>query len=168
MMFRFARSTALIVGVVAVLAACSSSAGSSAPSAAAASAAAPSAAASAPAAGGTTLALADSPLGKIVVDGQGKTLYMFTPDDGQAAPTCVDACAKNWPALIATGTPTVGPGVTAAASTVARTDGAGNQVKIGDYPLYYFGKDAAAGDTNGQGVGGKWYVVGADGEPIKG
>jgi predicted lipoprotein with Yx(FWY)xxD motif len=167
-MSKHARTLALIVGVVTVLAACSSSAASSAPAAAAPSAAAPSAAAPAPAAAGATLALADSPLGKIVVDGQGKTLYMFEPDDGQAAPTCVAACAGNWPALIATGTPTLGPGLTAAASTVARTDGGGTQVKFGDYFLYYFGKDAAAGDTNGQGVGGKWYVVGADGEPIKG
>ena len=167
-MSRYVRTFALIVGVMTVLAACSSSGASSAPSAAAPSAAAPSVEASAPAAGGTTLALADSALGKIVVDGQGKTLYMFEPDDGQAAPTCTDACAANWPALIATGTPTLGDGLTAAVSTVARTDGGGTQVKYGDYFLYYFGKDAAAGDTNGQGVGGKWYVVGADGEPIKG
>ena len=55
----------------------------------AAPSAAPSVEASAPAAGDTTLALADSALGKIVVDGQGKTLYMFTPDEDQAAPTCV-------------------------------------------------------------------------------
>ncbi len=166
-MSRYARSFALIVGVMTVLAACSSSAASSAPSAAAPSAA-PSVEASAPAAGGATLALADSALGKIVVDGQGKTLYMFEPDDGQAAPTCVDACAGNWPAFVVTGTPTLGPGLTATVATVARTDGSGTQVKYGDYFLYYFGKDAAAGDTNGQGVGGKWFVVGADGEPIKG
>ncbi len=92
-MSRYVRTFALIVGVMTVLAACSSSGASSAPSAAAPSAAAPSVEASAPAAGGATLALADSALGKIVVDGQGKTLYMFEPDDGQAAPTCTDACA---------------------------------------------------------------------------
>jgi predicted lipoprotein with Yx(FWY)xxD motif len=166
-MHKMLRFMVLGVALSALLAACSSSGSSSAPSAAAPSAAAPSAAASAPAAGGTTLALADSALGKIVVDGQGKTLYMFEPDDGQAAPTCVADCATNWPALIASGTPTVGDGITAAAATVARTDGGGDQVKLGDYPLYYFAADKAAGDTNGQGVGGKWYVVGADGEPIK-
>jgi predicted lipoprotein with Yx(FWY)xxD motif len=163
------RSLALGVALSAVLAACSSSGAS--PSAAAPSAAAPSAAPSAAApsaAAATTLALADSALGKIVVDGQGKTLYMFTPDEDQAAPTCVDACAANWPALIVTGTPTLGTGLTAAVATVARTDGGGTQVKYGEYPLYYFAADTAAGQTNGQGQGGKWYVVGADGEPIKG
>lgn len=167
-MHKAIRIAALGGALALALAACSSSGTSSAPSAAAASAAAPSAAASAPApAAGATLALADSKLGKIVVDSQGKTLYMFEPDDGKAAPTCVADCASNWPALIATGTPTLGDGLTAKVATVARTDGGGNQVKYGDYFLYYFGKDAAAGDTNGQGVGGKWFVVGADGEPIK-
>jgi predicted lipoprotein with Yx(FWY)xxD motif len=165
-MHRIVGPTALLIGIVAVLAACSSSGASSAPTAAP-SAAAPSAEASTPAAGGTTLALADSALGQIVVDGQGKTLYMFTPDEDQSAPTCVADCATNWPALIAAGTPTAGSGLTAAVSTIARTDGGGDQVKYGEYPLYYFAADKAAGDTNGQGVGGKWYVVGADGEPIK-
>jgi len=164
------RLLALAIGLSATLAACSSSGATTAPSAAAPSAAAPSAAApsvEAPAAAVTTLALADSALGKIVVDGQGKTLYMFEPDDGKAAPTCVADCATNWPALIATGAPTLGDGITAAAATVARTDGGGDQVKLGDYFLYYFAADKAAGDTNGQGVGSKWFVVGADGEPIK-
>src|SRR4249919_3721726 len=107
-MHKIIRLFVLGVALSAVMAACSSSGASpsaAAPSAAAPSAAAPSAAPSA-AAGGTTLALADSALGKIVVDGQGKTLYMFTPDEDQAAPTCVDKCATNWPALIVTGTPT--------------------------------------------------------------
>jgi predicted lipoprotein with Yx(FWY)xxD motif len=167
-MHKISRFLLLGVALSALLAACSSSGASpsAAPSAAAPSAA-PSAAAPS-AAAGTTLALADSALGKIVVDGQGKTLYMFTPDEDQAAPTCVDACAKNWPALIVTGTPTLGAGLTAAAATIARTDGGGTQVKFGEYPLYYFAADTAAGQTNGQGQGGKWYVVGADGEPIKG
>jgi predicted lipoprotein with Yx(FWY)xxD motif len=168
-MHKIIRLFVLGVALSAVMAACSSSGASpsaAAPSAAAPSAAAPSAAPSA--AAGTTLALADSALGKIVVDGQGKTLYMFTPDEDQAAPTCVDKCAANWPALIVTGAPTLGAGLTATASTIARTDGGGTQVKYGEYPLYYFAADKAAGDTSGQGQGGKWYVVGADGEPIKG
>jgi predicted lipoprotein with Yx(FWY)xxD motif len=150
------RLLALSIGLIVVLAACSSSGASSAPSAAAPSEA-PAAAA--------TVALADSPLGKILVDAAGKTLYMFEKDtDG--TPTCYDDCATNWPALVVPGAATAGDGVTAALTTVARTDGA-MQVKAGEFPLYYFAADAAAGDTNGQGVGGIWFVVGADGEPIK-
>ena len=159
----------LVLGValIAIVAACSSSGASpsaAAPSAAAPSAA-PSAAASAPAAG-TTIALANSSLGKILVDSKGMTLYMFDPD-AAGTPTCYDACATNWPALLADGTPTAGTGLDAAKlATVDRTDG-GKQVKFGTWPLYYFAADAAAGDTKGQGQGGVWWVVGADGAPIK-
>ncbi len=156
------------LGLSAVLAACSSSGASpsaAAPSAAP-SAAAPSAVASEAPAGTATIVLADSALGQILVDGEGRTLYMFIPDEA-GTPTCYDACATNWPPLLATGTPTAGTGLDAAKlSTVDRTDG-GKQVKFGTWPLYTFAADAAAGDTNGQGQGENWYVVGADGEPIK-
>jgi predicted lipoprotein with Yx(FWY)xxD motif len=50
-------------------------------------------------------------------------------------------------------------------TTVDRTDGT-KQVKYGDWPLYYHANDAAAGDTNGQGLFDKWYVVDAAGELI--
>jgi predicted lipoprotein with Yx(FWY)xxD motif len=135
------RLIALAIGLSAVLAACSSSGASTAPSAAAPSAA-PSAAASAPAASasasapaaaeGTTIALADTSLGKVLVAANGMTLYMFTPDDGQAASTCGTGCIDKWPALIAD-SPTAGAGLDASKlSTVARADGSGNQVKYGD------------------------------------
>ena len=161
------------------VAACSSGGASTAPStapsvapsevASEAPSAAPSEAASeAPsAAAGVSLALADSALGKILVDGDGKTLYMFTPDEA-GQPTCYDDCAGAWPPLTADAAPTAGAGLDASLITlVARTDGT-QQVKYGEYPLYYFSGDAAAGETNGQGLNEKWYVVGADGEEITG
>jgi predicted lipoprotein with Yx(FWY)xxD motif len=167
------------VAIAAIVAACSSGSGATtAPSVAAPTTAAseapasaePSASAAAsPAAGGVSIALADSSLGKIIVDGEGKTLYMFTPDEDGGAPTCYDQCATNWPALKAddAAAVTAGAGLDQSKVTVVdRTDG-GKQVKYGEYPLYYFANDAAAGDVNGQGLNDKWYVVGADGEPIK-
>jgi predicted lipoprotein with Yx(FWY)xxD motif len=166
------------VALAAIVAACSTPSGATtAPSAAAPSAApsseapseAPSeSAAASPAAGAISLALADSTHGKIIVDGEGKTLYMFTPDEG-GTPTCYDDCATAWPPLTSddAAAVTVGAGLDQSKVTVVdRTDG-GKQVKYGEYPLYYFANDAAAGDVNGQGLNDKWYVVGADGEPIK-
>ena len=185
MSLRLRRSLLLpsLVAMAAIVTACSSGGGATtAPSVAAPSAApsseapasvAPSESAAAspaasPAAGAVSLALADSTFGKIIVDGAGKTLYMFTPDEG-GTPTCLGDCAGNWPALKADDVAqvSVGAGLDASKlSVVDRTDG-GKQVKYGEYPLYYFAKDAAAGDVNGQGAADKWYVVGADGEPIK-
>jgi predicted lipoprotein with Yx(FWY)xxD motif len=167
------------VAVATIVAACSSGGGATTAPSVAAPTTAPSSeapasvepsesAAGSPAAGGVSIALADSSLGKIIVDGEGKTLYMFTPDEA-GTPTCYDDCATAWPALTAddAAAVTAGAGLDASkVSVVDRTDG-GKQVKYGDWPLYYFANDAAAGDVNGQGVADKWYVVGADGEPIK-
>lgn len=112
--------------------------------------------------------LATSGLGEIVVDADGRTLYGFTPDEAGGEPTCYDQCADSWPALTAADGFTVGEGLDQSEfTTVARTDDAGDQIKFGVYPLYYFASDSASGQTNGQGIGGKWYVVGADGELIK-
>jgi predicted lipoprotein with Yx(FWY)xxD motif len=173
------RYVVLGFGLALSLAACSSNgAASVAPPTAAASVAAPSAAASeaapsaaasaaASASTGATIALKTTSLGMIIVDAQGRTLYKFDNDTAGTS-TCYDQCAANWPALVAAGTPTAGPGLDASKlTTVDRTDGT-KQVKYGEFPLYYFAADKAAGDTNGQGKGKIWWVVGADGKPIEG
>ena len=122
--------------------------------------------ASAAAGGPVTVMVAESDFGPILVDAEGKTLYMFKPDTAGES-TCYDDCEANWPPLTVTGDIAVGEGLDAAAfTTVPRTDGT-SQVKAGAWPLYYFAADAAAGDINGQGQGDVWYVVSPAGEPIE-
>lgn len=117
--------------------------------------------------GAVTVMLATSDLGEIVVDAAGMTLYAFTPDEAGGVSTCYDTCAQNWPPLAAPDQITAGEGLDVAMFTaVPRDDAAGDQVKFGDWPLYYFAGDEAPGDTNGQGLNDAWYVVGADGELI--
>lgn len=166
---------AVALPLAVILAACSGGGASTAPSADAPSvapSAAPSVAPSeapsvapsdAPAA--ATIGLADNALGQILVDAEGKTLYGFTVDaDGVSA--CYDDCAAAWPPLLAEGEATVGEGLDAALlTTVDRTDGT-KQLKYGDWPLYYFAADAAAGDAAGQGLNDVWFVIGADGALI--
>ena len=156
---RMSRAAVPLLTLGLVLAACSSTGGAAttAPTAAAPSAAA--SAAPSAAAGGATINLADSTLGKVLADGDGKTLYVFTVDaDGKS--NCAGDCLKNWPALTSAAAPTLGTGLDAEDfKTIADT----NQVTFYGHPLYYFAGDKAAGDTNGQGVGGKWFTVGADG-----
>ena len=173
-------SRTLILGtLLAILvAACSSGGGTAAPSVAPASeppaaseapvseAPASEAPASAAAGGPVTVMVAKSDFGPILVDSEGKTLYMFKPDTAGES-TCYDDCEANWPPLVVTGDITLGEGLDAATfTTVARTDGS-TQVKAGAWPLYYFANDAAAGDVNGQGQGDVWYVVSPTGEPIE-
>ena len=114
-------------------------------------------------AGAATVAVADSELGELLVDGEGLTLYAFLPDE-QSTSTCYDSCAANWPPL--TGAAEAGPGVDEALlATVDRDDGTA-QATYDGWPLYYFAGDSAPGDTNGQGVGDNWYVIAPDGEIV--
>ena len=115
-----------------------------------------------------TVGLANENVGKILVDSQGRTLYLFERDSGMKS-TCTGACAVEWPPLRATGKPTVGGGVNASiVATSSRADGK-TQVTYNGHPLYLFSADQKAGDTNGQGVnafGGLWYVLSSSGDEI--
>ena len=116
--------------------------------------------------GPAVVGTATGALGTFLVDGKGMTLYMYVPDTAGVS-TCYDKCAVAWPPQLTTGAPTASGGADKSKlSTTARTDGA-TQVKYGDWPLYYWVKDTAPGDTTGQGVQDVWYVVGVDGQPIK-
>ena len=116
-----------------------------------------------PATDGGLVALADSSLGSVLVDGDGNVLYLFTPDE-QGESVCYDECAGFWPPLV--GEFAAGDGVDAALmGSVVRTDGS-EQVTYNGWPLYYFANDAAPGDTNGQGVNEVWYVLDAAGNGI--
>lgn len=116
------------------------------------------------AAAGATVAVTGSELGEILVDADGVTLYLFTPDE-RGDSTCYDDCAQNWPPL--EGPAEAGDGADAALlDTVEREDGTA-QVTYNGWPLYYFAGDSAAGDTNGQGVGDIWYVVDPSGDAVR-
>ena len=131
----------------------------SAPASTAASAPASSAAAPASAADATTLtlAMADSSLGSILVDGNGMTLYMFTKDSANTS-ACTDQCLVAWPPLL--GAPTAGDGVDdSRLGSFTRDDGS-TQATYNGWPLYYFAKDAKPGDKMGNGLlGGAWKVA---------
>jgi predicted lipoprotein with Yx(FWY)xxD motif len=113
-----------------------------------------------------TVEAASSDLGEIVTDDSGRTLYVFMADTSTES-TCYDECAATWPALTVDGEPSA-EGVDASLlGTSARNDGS-TQVTLNGHPLYYYAPDTSPGDTNGQGVGGVWFVVTPAGEPIQG
>lgn len=112
------------------------------------------------------LGTADSDLGEIVVDAQGRTVYVFDKDTaGADSSACSGECLDNWPPVTTdTADPAV-DGVTGEVGTIEWDDGT-LQVTLDGWPLYLFAGDAAAGDTAGQGVQGVWWVVGPDGARI--
>ena len=114
------------------------------------------------------LTTADSDLGEIVVDGEGMTVYMFDNDtQGGDASTCEGECAANWPAVTTDSDDPAVDGVTGEVGTITGVDGE-TQVTLNGWPLYYFAGDSAAGDVNGQGVNGVWWVLTSDGEKVGG
>jgi predicted lipoprotein with Yx(FWY)xxD motif len=114
--------------------------------------------------GAATVKTASSPLGQIVVDGSGRTLYEFKADTG-TTPTCTGSCASTWPPDLTTGQPH-GSGVSGTLGTTTRTDEHATQVTLDGHPLYYYSGDATAGDTNGQGIMSTWFVVNPSGTTI--
>jgi predicted lipoprotein with Yx(FWY)xxD motif len=109
--------------------------------------------------------------GRILVDGQGMTIYVAEKDNADFESFCTGACMKLWPPLFTNGQVTAGPGVNSAwLGTIGRADGP-TQVEYNGWPLYHYARDTAPGDLKGQGVtsyGTRWYVVDADkGQKVK-
>jgi predicted lipoprotein with Yx(FWY)xxD motif len=117
---------------------------------------------------GTKLAVGKTPLGRILVDGKGISLYDFPPDKGTAS-VCYGACAALWPPLLTHGKPVAGHGVRASLlGTTKRKDGK-LEVTYNGHPLYYWVGDRKPGQTTGQGLnqfGGPWWVLSPSGREI--
>jgi predicted lipoprotein with Yx(FWY)xxD motif len=117
---------------------------------------------------GTTVSVAKTSLGRILVDSKGITLYDFPIDKGTSS-VCYGACAALWPPLTTNGKPHAGPGVRASLlGTTKRKDGK-LEVTYNGHPLYYFVTDRKPGQTTGQGVdqfGAPWWVLSPAGKEI--
>ena len=117
----------------------------------------------------TTLALGNSKLGQILVDDQGRSLYLFEADKTSTSTCTTAGCVAEWPPLIASGAPHTGAGLAAQElGTTTRPDGQ-RQVTYAGHPLYYFAGDTQPGATAGQRLndnGGAWYAVHTDGTAV--
>jgi predicted lipoprotein with Yx(FWY)xxD motif len=114
-----------------------------------------------------TVKTASSPLGTILVDQDGKTLYLFEADSMNKS-NCSGGCLTLWPPVMASGKATAGSGVSAG---MIGTATGSSQVTYAGHPLYWFSGDTAAGDTNGEGLtdfGGAWYAVSPAGKAVVG
>jgi predicted lipoprotein with Yx(FWY)xxD motif len=143
----------LVLAAVAALLAVAGGSSSAAPSA------------TRPAAGG----VATTPRGRILVDGGGRTLYLFEKDrPGRSL--CSGACVGYWPPLLTTGRATARTGARAALLGVTRRGDGTTQVTYAGHPLYRFVQDTKPGQTNGQHLrlsGAEWYVLSPAGRKIE-
>jgi predicted lipoprotein with Yx(FWY)xxD motif len=54
--------------------------------------------------GAAKIGVANSPLGRVVVDNKGRTLYLFEKDKTRRS-ACNKQCARTWPPLLTHGKP---------------------------------------------------------------
>jgi predicted lipoprotein with Yx(FWY)xxD motif len=115
-----------------------------------------------------TVGISNTGIGQILVNSQGRTLYLFKADQGTKT-ACTGACAGAWPPLLVTGKPTASSGVTASLlGTTTRPEGT-TQLTYNGHPLYLFAQDQKAGETNGQGVsafGAAWFALNSAGNQV--
>jgi predicted lipoprotein with Yx(FWY)xxD motif len=103
-----------------------------------------------------------------LVDGFGAALYLFDADQNGKS-VCNEGCTKVWSPVKATSTDIAGGGARGdlIGSTI-RDDGA-KQLTYNDHPLYYYVGTADKTDTDdgvAHGVGGGWWTVNGNGDPI--
>ncbi|MFD7131703.1 SCO0930 family lipoprotein [Streptomyces sp. NPDC059894] len=110
---------------------------------------------------------ANAELGKVLIDADGMTLYRFDADTAEPPKSnCDGDCATTWPPVPADDA-TAGDGIDKSLlGEVTRSDGT-KQLTVDGWPVYRYAKDTDAGDTNGQGVGGKWFALAPDGKKAK-
>jgi predicted lipoprotein with Yx(FWY)xxD motif len=116
----------------------------------------------------SALALRSTTLGKVLVDADGRTLYLFEADKPNMS-NCSGVCLSLWPALTSHAKPTARDGVVAAKIGTIGGSGGKQQVTYDGHPLYYYAADRKPGDITGQGLdqfGAEWYVLAASGHKI--
>lgn len=110
-----------------------------------------------------------SKLGRIIVDGKGRTLYLFEKDRHRRS-ACYGACATYWPPLLTHGKPTARAGAKQRLlGTTRRTNGS-RQVTYAGHPVYRYIGDTRAGQTNGEGLddfGAGWDALTPAGKKIE-
>lgn len=99
---------------------------------------------------------------KALTDEKGMTLY-YVNSDTPSSSSCTGGCAQIWPPLLSTSAPTSEDKLPGKLSVVKTANG--SQVAYQGHLLYRYSGDSAAGQANGQGVAGKWWVAKLDLKP---
>jgi predicted lipoprotein with Yx(FWY)xxD motif len=109
-------------------------------------------------------------LGPVLVDSNGRTLYLFLKD-APGKSTCSSTCTQVWPPLTSAGTPTAGPGASSALLGTSPDANGTRQVTYAGHPLYLYVSDTQPGQATGQGLdqfGAEWYALSSHGDKVEG
>ena len=119
----------------------------------------------------STIALRGTALGKLLVNGRGRTAYEFTRDR-RNRDSCarISGCSSVWPALTVKGRPIAGPGIKRSLLGTITLAGGVKQVTYAGHPLYTYSGDFGPGQTDYVGIsqfGGTWLALNAAGKTIR-
>jgi len=107
--------------------------------------------------------------GRVIFDGQGRALYLFTRER-TGKPRCYGECAEAWPPFVVEGRPRAGAGARSSLiGTTRRSDGS-LQATYRGRALYYYVTDLQPGEITCQNIfefGGTWLVVSPDGKAVR-
>ena len=120
-------------------------------------------------AGAAKLSVANSPLGRIVVDSEGRTLYLFEKDKNRRS-VCSGQCTKYWLPLLTQDKPVAGAGATQLLLGTTRRANGAQQVTYAGHRSTGFIEDTKAGQTRGEGsqlFGAGWDVLSPAGKEIE-
>src|SRR3954449_5172685 len=87
-----------------------------------------------------SVAVRPTSLGKILVDGNGRSLYLFEGDKPNQS-NCTGACATSWPPLTSATTPAGAAGLQAAKLGTIAAAGGKRQITYNGHPLYRYAGD---------------------------
>jgi predicted lipoprotein with Yx(FWY)xxD motif len=119
----------------------------------------------------TTVELHETALGMVLTSSEGFTLFEFTKDKkNKDKCQVISGCTTVWPALMTSGMPIAGSGVTQSKLGAIKLSGGGEQATYGGRPLYLYTGDKSPGETSYVGAkefGGSWYAMNAKGKAVK-
>jgi len=158
----------IVVASTALFAGCGSSGSSAEPMRTATAASATTAIATART-HGPKLKIVSSDYGRILANGRGRALYLFTADRGKGS-NCSGDCATAWPPYIVKSKPIAAPGVTPGLIGITKRDDGRLQATYAGHPVYFYEGDHDPGQVLCQAVdefGGYWYVLHSHGRPVR-
>jgi predicted lipoprotein with Yx(FWY)xxD motif len=100
-------------------------------------------------------------VGSVLVDGAGRTLYVFSLDKHSKV-SCSSSCEKYWPPLLADGSVVAGSGVQKALLGKIKAPNGKEVVTYDHWPLYTYVADTKAGVATGEDAlafGGTWHAI---------
>ena len=113
--------------------------------------------------GSGSIATGSTSLGTVLTDAHGFTLYYFTPEQGSKVVCAADSsCNSLWPPVTSSsGAPSAPSGVSGTFAVATLPNGQA-EVTFNGWPLHTYGGDSGPGQTNGQGIQGKWFAATPD------